>query len=276
MRGFRVAPFSLYIAPRALKLRGVTMSKRFENKLAIVTGAAGGMGLAFASRFAAEGAALILTDVDEKGLEQTASTLRGQGASCSTHRVDLAVESEIHQFAAQVGGRHPTVDVLINNAGLAYGEVAMEFEKLSQAKWLRFLSINTVAPLLLAQALRAPLAKAHGSVVNVSSMASYVPGTAYGVTKAALNAMTYAMAHSFGADGVRVNAIAPGVMETTASRANLPPGTYERIQSQQILKLAGTAEDIAALGAFLASDDARFITCEIVSCDAGNRLRGWR
>jgi 3-oxoacyl-[acyl-carrier protein] reductase len=252
------------------------MAKRFENKRVLITGAAGGMGSAFARRFAAEGASLILTDVDEKGLEQAAATLRTQGATCSTHRVDLAIETEIHELAAELTAQHGQLHVLVNNAGLAYGEVAHGFETLNQAKWLRFLSINTVAPLLLAQALRAPLAKARGAVVNISSMASYVPATAYGVTKAALNAMTFGMANVFGAEGIRVNAIAPGVMETPASRANLPPGTYERIQGQQVLKLDGTAEDIAALAAFLASDDARFITCEIISCDAGNRMRGWR
>jgi 3-oxoacyl-[acyl-carrier protein] reductase len=88
--------------------------------------------------------------------------------------------------------------------------------------------------------------------------------------------MTFGMAHAFGRDAIRVNAIAPGVMETPAAVANLPPGTYERVQSQQILNLHGTADDIAALAAFLASDEARFITCEVVSCDAGNRIRGWR
>lgn len=252
------------------------MHKRFEKKIVLITGAAGGMGAAFARRFAAEGASLILTDVEEQGLEQVAAALRAQGTSCSTHRIDLAIEGEIHGLAAELSSRHGQLDVLINNAGLAYGEVAHSFETLSQAKWLRFLSINTVAPLLLAQALRAPLAKARGAVVNVSSMASFVPGSAYGVTKAALNAMTYGMANAFGSDGIRVNAIAPGVMETPAAKANLPPGTYERVQSQQVLKLDGSADDIAALGAFLASDDARFITCEVVSCDAGNRMRGWR
>jgi 3-oxoacyl-[acyl-carrier protein] reductase len=252
------------------------MQKRFEEKLVLITGASGGMGQAFARRFAAEGAALVLSDVEEQGLEHAAATLRAQGASCSTYRADLAVEADIQGFAAEFSSRHRQLDVLINNAGLAYGEVAHLFETLSQEKWLRFLSVNTLAPLLLAQALRAPLGRARGAVVNVSSMASFVPGTAYGVTKAALNAMTFGMANAFGADGIRVNAIAPGVMDTPAARANLPPGTYERIQSQQALKLDGSAEDIAALGAFLASDDARFITSEVISCDAGNRMRGWR
>jgi 3-oxoacyl-[acyl-carrier protein] reductase len=243
------------------------------NKLVVITGAAGGMGQAFARHFAADGAALILTDVDAPGLERTAATL---DARCSTYRVDLGVESEIQRFAAQIAEQYERLDVLVNNAAIAYGEVAHAFETLNQAQWLRYLSINTVAPLLLAQALRAPLANAQGVVLNVSSMASYVPATAYGVTKAALNAMTHGMASAFGRDCIRVNAIAPGIMETPASRASLPPGTYERIQSQQLLQLNGTADDIAALGVFLASEAARFITSEIISCDGGNRLRGWR
>jgi 3-oxoacyl-[acyl-carrier protein] reductase len=96
------------------------------------------------------------------------------------------------------------------------------------------------------------------------------------VTKATLNAMTYGMAHAFGGDGIRVNAIAPGIMETPANKSGVSAETYARIQGMQMLKLHGTADDIAALAVFLASDDARFINCEIVSCDAGNRLRGWR
>jgi 3-oxoacyl-[acyl-carrier protein] reductase len=252
------------------------MATRYADRLVLITGAAGGMGRAFAQAFGAEGARLILTDIEPKGLEETAAIVRGKGTECSVHRLDLAVEREIQQFAEQIRSSHPKLDVLINNAGLAYGEVAHGFEGLSQQKWLHFFNVNTVSPLILGQALRPMLGAAHGVVINVSSMASYVPATAYGVTKAALNAMTFGMAQVFGADGIRVNAIAPGIMETPASRASLPPGTYERIQGQQVLKLHGTAEDIASLALFLASDDARFITCEIAHCDAGNRLRGWR
>ena len=252
------------------------MGKRFTDRLVLITGAAGGMGRAFAQAFAAEGAELVLTDVEQQGLDETASLVRAAGVECSAHRVNLAVERDISQFAEQIGNARPRLDVLINNAGLAYGEVARAFETLSQEKWLHYFNVNTVAPLLLAQALRPLLVNARGVVLNVSSMASYVPATAYGVTKAALNAMTYGMAQVFAADGIRVNAIAPGLMETPASRAQLSSETYDRIQGQQLLKLHGTAEDIAALGLFLASDEARFITCEIVHCDAGNRVRGWR
>ena len=252
------------------------MTERFNDRVVVITGAAGGMGQAFARAFAREGAMLVLTDIDETGLDATAASLRGDGAKCATHRVDLASDAGIAELGGKLLGEHPRIDVLINNAGLAYGEVATGFADLSQEKWLRFFAVNTIAPLRLAQALRPALAAARGNVVNITSMAGYLPGTAYGVTKAALNAMTFGMANSFGADGIRVNAIAPGIMETPASRDSLPPETYARVQGQQILKLHGTADDIAALALFLASDEARFITCEIVTCDAGNRLRGWR
>jgi NAD(P)-dependent dehydrogenase (short-subunit alcohol dehydrogenase family) len=252
------------------------MTKRFENRLVLITGAAGGMGQAFAKSFAAEGAALILTDVDETALKQFASELKAQGITCSSYVVDLAAAREVKDFTVQVCKRYPELDVLINNAGLAYGEIATGLVDISQEKWLIYLSVNTVAPLLLAQGLRTSLAAAKGVVLNISSMASYVPGTAYGVTKAALNAMTFAMAGAFGSDHIRVNAIAPGVMETEAVKSQMSAATHMRIQAQQMLNLNGTPDDIAKLALFLASDDARFITTETILCDAGNRIRGWR
>ena len=252
------------------------MSQRFTDRVVVVTGAAGGLGRAFAQGFAREGARLILVDVDLAGLEETARELAALGASVSLSRVDLAVEAEIKALGAQLCADHPRIDVLINNAGLAYGEIATGFEHLSQEKWLRFFAVNAVAPLLLAQALRPSLGAAKGVILNQSSMASNVPATAYGVTKATLNSMTFGMASAFAGEGIRVNAIEPGIMETAASRDSLSAEQYARIQGMQLLKLHGTADDIVNLGLFLASDEARFINCEIVSCDAGNRLRGWR
>lgn len=252
------------------------MAQRFMDRSVLVTGSAGGLGRAFALGFATEGANLILADMNAAGLEETADEVRALGQNCSTHLIDLSVEREIQEFATAVSQVHPRLDVLINNAGLAYGEIAFSFDTLSQAKWLHYFAVNTVAPLLLATALRAPLAAGPGVIINQSSMASYMPGTAYGVTKAALNAMTYGMARMFGKDGVRVNAIAPGLMETPANRAGIPPEHYAQIQGLQFLKLHGAADDIVSLGLFLASEDARFINCEIVHCDAGHPYRGWR
>jgi len=252
------------------------MASRFADRIVVITGAGGGLGSAMARGFAGEGAELVLTDVEEKGLERIAQELRGTGTVCSTHVLDLAVESQITSFAAEICERHPKVHVLINNAGLAYGEINHDIAAHSQRKWLYFFAVNSVAPLLLGLALQPALAAAKGVIINQSSMASYMPANAYGITKATLNSMTCAMAYKFGADGIRVNAIAPGIMETPASKGELTPETYARVQGMQLLKLHGTADDIVNLALFLASDDARFINSEIVHCDAGNQLRGWR
>ena len=252
------------------------MADRFTDKIVLVTGAAGGLGRGFALGFGREGAHLVLADVNVPGLEETAALLRDFGAQSSIHQVDLAVESDIEAFAADVRTLHPRIDVLINNAGLAYGEISTGFDGLGQKKWLHFLAVNMVAPLLLAEALRDRLAVGPGNIINQSSMASYMPATAYGITKSSLNAMSFGMAHSFGKQDIRVNSIAPGLMETPASKQGVAPENWARLQAMQVLKQPGGPDDIVNLGLFLASDDARFITNEIVHCDAGHPLRGYR
>jgi 3-oxoacyl-[acyl-carrier protein] reductase len=252
------------------------MTRRFNDRVVVITGGGGGLGRASALAFAKEGARLVLIDIDEPLMQQTAEQLRQAGASCSTHRLDLSIETDIKRVGAEICASYPQLHVLYNNAGLAYGEVSSGFLDLSMEKWLRFFAINSVAPLLLSRALQPSLAAAKGVILNQSSMASNMPGTAYGVTKSTLNSMTFGMAHAFAKDGIRVNAIEPGIMQTPASKAELTDQTYQRVQGMQLLKLHGTADDIANLAVFLASDEARFINCEVVSCDAGNALRGWR
>ena len=252
------------------------MDTGLKGKLVLVTGGAAGLGRAIALAFAEQGANLILVDINEQGLADASGEIRNLGVNCETHKLDLSVENDIKAFGAKICTDHDALDVLINNAGLAYGEIAQGFEHLSLEKWLSFLTINSIAPLILGQALRPALSRARGLIINQSSMAANVPATAYGVTKATLNSITFGMANQFGADGIRVNAVEPGIMETPANKAGLPDETYTRVQGMQLLPLHGTAEDIANLHVFLASKQGRFINNEIVLCDAGNRLRGWR
>lgn len=249
---------------------------KFSGKTVLVTGGAAGLGRAYALAFGAEGAHLILADINEAGMSETQMLVDAAGATAEWHRVDMADEAQINGFAATVMAAHERVDVLINNAGLHLGEIARGFFGLGQAKWQYFFAVNTIGPMLLAEALRPALARAQGLIINKSSMASYNPATAYGITKASLNVFTHAMATQFGADNIRCVAIAPGLMETPAAKGGVADDNWERLKGMQSVKRQGTAEDIANLGVFLASDEGSFINNQVILCDGGNAMRGFR
>jgi 3-oxoacyl-[acyl-carrier protein] reductase len=249
---------------------------KFSGKTIAVTGGAAGLGQAYALAFGREGGHLILADINEAGMVETKTLVEGVGGTAECHRVDMADEVQINAFAAAVLAGHDRLDVLINNAGLHMGEIARGFFGLGQAKWQYFFAVNTIGPMLLAEALRPALAKAQGLIINKSSMASYNPATAYGITKASLNVFTHAMAMQFGVDGIRCCAIAPGLMETPAAKQGVADDNWERLKAMQSVKRQGTAEDIANLGVFLASDEGSFINDEVILCDGGNQMRGFR
>jgi len=234
--------------------------KKFSDRLVVITGGAAGLGQTSALHFARDGADIVVLDIDEPGMRETAALVEELGSSCHCFAIDLADEAAIKNVGATLCEHFPRIDVLYNNAGIAYGEVTQMIDSIDQQAWLKYLSINTLAPLLLAKALQPSLANM----------------TIYGATKAALNQFTYGMANVFAKDGIRVNAIAPGIMETPAAKSGLSEETYQRVQSMQLSKVHGTAEDIANLAVFLASDEGRFINCEVLHCDAGHPLRAWR
>jgi len=252
------------------------MSGRFAGKTVLVTGGAAGLGRAYALKFGGEGAHLILVDINADGMAETSEMVAAVGGSAECHLCDMGDEAQIQALGAAVVAAHDTLDVLINNAGLHQGEIARGFFGLGQAKWQRFFAINTIGPLLLAEAVRPALAKAKGLIINKSSMASYQPQTAYGITKAALNVFTHAMACQFGADEIRCVGIAPGLMETPAAKDGVEEENWARLRSMQSVKRQGTAEDIANLGMFVASPEGSFINNQVLLCDGGHQLRGFR
>lgn len=249
----------------------------FTGKNVLVTGGAGGLGRAIGEAFAAEGAALVLVDIDGERLAATCKDLADQGHAVTAITADLSDEAAIRSVGAKLAEAHDRLDVLVNNAALAYGEIAHGFLGLGMEKWQRFFTINTIAPLLLAEAVKPQLAAAKGLIVNQCSMAAYVPGTAYGVTKAALAAMNFAMASHFAADEVRVVGIAPGLMATEANQQSLPPETHERLRAMQLApKRGGTPQDIANACVFAASEEGSFLNNTILNVDGGHQMRGWR
>jgi 3-oxoacyl-[acyl-carrier protein] reductase len=252
------------------------MAGKFAGKTILITGGAAGLGRAYALAFAREGGYLILSDINADGMAETKALVEAAGGTAEYHHCDMADEAQIKGLGAKIVAAHEKLDVLINNAGLHLGEIARGFFGLGQAKWQHFFAVNTIGPLLLAEALRPALAAAKGLIINKSSMASYQPQTAYGITKASLNIFTHAMAAQFGADEIRCVAIAPGLMETEAAKGGVEADNWERLKAMQMVKRQGTAEDIANLGVFLASDEGSFINNQVILCDGGNAMRGFR
>jgi 3-oxoacyl-[acyl-carrier protein] reductase len=252
------------------------MTGRFSGKTILVTGGAAGLGRAYALKFGALGAHLILADINAAGMEETKAQVEAVGGTAECHLCDMADEAQINALGAAVLAKHDKLDVLINNAGLHLGEIARGFFGLGQAKWQHFFAVNTIGPMLFAEALRPALARAKGLIINKSSMASYQPQTAYGITKASLNVFTHAMAAQFGADEIRCVAIAPGLMETPAAQGGVDADNWAKLKAMQSVKRQGTADDIANLGVFLASDEGSFINNQVLLCDGGNQLRGFR
>ncbi len=252
------------------------MTGKFAGKVVAITGGAAGLGRAYALAFGKAGAHIILADINAAGMDETKALVEMADGSAECHLVDMGNEADIQSFGTQVNSTHGTLDVLINNAGLHLGEIARGFFGLGMEKWQYFFAVNTIGPMLLAEALRPSLAAAKGLIINKSSMASYNPATAYGITKSALNSFTHAMATQFSADEVRCVAIAPGLMETEAAKGGVAEDNWKRLQAMQFVKRQGTAEDIANLGVFLASPEGSFINNQVLLCDGCNQMRGFR
>lgn len=242
---------------------------RLKNKTAIVTGAARGIGLACAKRFIAEGAKVVLADIDEHEGAAAAKTL---GDAAQFIRCNVGDAKEV---AALIAGTEKTfdgIDILVNNAGIVHGA---DFLEVSEADFERVLRVNLKGAFLVAQAVAKKMVarKKPGAIVNMASINSTVAiptQIPYSVSKGGLLQLTRAMAISLAPHGIRVNAIGPGsIMTDLLKSVGSDKEAKRRILSRTPLGRIGAPEEVASVAAFLASDDASYITGEIIYVDGG-------
>jgi len=244
------------------------VNSRFEGKVALVTGAASGIGRAVTLRLASEGAAVLAVDVDGEGLDETATRA---GAAVTHHRADLSDPRACAGAVDACMRTHGRLDVLGNVAGIARAE---HVQDVTVEQYRQMMAVNVDACFFLAQAAIPHLLETSGNIVNLASNAALM-GQAYTVvycmTKGAIVQLTRALALEFMKTPLRVNAIAPGGTDTPLSRNFKVPDDvdFDLMKPYIGYRPSGSADDVATLFAYLASDDARSVHGAIVSIDNG-------
>ena len=239
----------------------------FRGKVAFVTGAARGFGLAFCTALKDRGAKVVLADVDDAEARRQAEAL-GDGAMALN--CDVADEASVAAAVAKTIETFGGVDILINNAGLHSAKYNVPFETLGHAEIRRLMDVNIMGVINGSLACKATMAaRGGGAIINIASIASYSNTTPYGVSKLAVRGLTIAFAREFSDAKIRVNAIAPGLIGTATIRAELPELFDQFVNVNQLIHRAGAESDIVSAMLFLCSSQASFITGETLKVSGG-------
>ncbi|MEM5428514.1 glucose 1-dehydrogenase [Cupriavidus oxalaticus] len=251
-----------------------------NDKVVVITGAAGGIGKALCQRFCEEGARVVAVDVNADALEQLSSSLTQAGSSVTAVKVDItdhgAVKKAIDTVAEELGG----IDALVNNAGW---DMAAQFLETTPEFWSKVIAINLVGPLNLHHAVLPWMVKAkQGKIVNISSDAGRVGSSGesvYSACKGGVIAFSKTIARECARNNINVNVVCPGPTDTALLQSFLGEGEYgqkiyEGLKRAIPLKRLGQPADIPGIVSFLASDDANFITGQVISVSGGLTMHG--
>jgi NAD(P)-dependent dehydrogenase (short-subunit alcohol dehydrogenase family) len=245
---------------------------RFTERVAIVTGAGSGLGRATAMRLAGEGAATACLDVALAGVEQTAADIRTAGGTARAYQVDVADPQSVRETVGRAVHDLGRPSVLVNCAGI--GKFANAHD-MPFADWSRIIAVNLTGTFLMAQAVLPHMLEGGGNIVNIASNAGLMGqpySAAYCASKGGVVNLTRALAEEYLRRGVRVNCVAPGGMATPLQQAfrQLPEGADPTLLAKLRTPLGtATPDEVAALVAFVASDEGRYMTGAIVSIDGG-------
>jgi NAD(P)-dependent dehydrogenase (short-subunit alcohol dehydrogenase family) len=245
--------------------------RRLEGLIALVTGAASGIGHAIAELYAAEGAHVYVTDIDAAAAERAAGEIVGSGGAATALEADVSKREEIAAMFRAVAGAHGRLDVLVNNAGL---NVRSDFRHLADADWQKIREVNLDAVVLIARDGFALLrASGRGSLINIASVLAHRglrQLTAYSTTKGAIVALTRGLAVEYAPHNIRVNALSPGFVETAlTARALRNPGIRRALIEATPLRRFGLPAEIAKAALFLGSEESSYITGADLAVDGG-------
>jgi NAD(P)-dependent dehydrogenase (short-subunit alcohol dehydrogenase family) len=247
---------------------------KLEGKVAIVTGAASGMGKEIAKLFAKEGAKVVVSDVQEAGQNAVVKEITENGGTAIGVKANVAVEADVQNLVDQTVKAFGTLDILVNNAGIM--DNFMPAAEVTDELWDRVFSVNTTGVMRATRkALPIFLEKKRGVIINIASIGGLFgsrAGAAYTASKHAVIGFTKNVAFQYAKEGIRCNAIAPGAVETNiGTTINAPSkfGMDRAMSGANINPRQGKPEEIAAVALFLASDDSSFVNGAVITADAG-------
>ncbi|MGW0020629.1 SDR family oxidoreductase [Rhodococcus sp. NPDC003382] len=246
---------------------------RFTDRTAIVTGGAQGIGEAYARALATEGANVVVADLNAEAGEQVAKQIVADGGSAVFLPVDVADPDSATELAARTVETYGGIDHLVNNAAI-YG--GMKLDLLLTVPWdyyKKFMSVNLDGALNVTRAVWPHMRKKGGSIVNQSSTAAWLYSGFYGLAKVGVNGLTQQLAVELGGNNIRINAIAPGPIDTEATRTVTPGNMVADMVGRLPLKRMGTPEDLVGMCLFLLSDEAGWVTGQIFNVDGGQVIR---
>jgi len=242
---------------------------RLKNKVAIVTGAAQGIGLATALKFAREGAVVVVCDIRAEAVEAAVAACRADGGRAEGFPLDVTDRAAVDAVVAAVKDRHGRIDVLVNNAGITKDA---RLQKMTMAQFDAVIDVNLRGVFHCAQAVADTMvAQGSGVILNASSVVGIYGNfgqTNYAATKFGVIGFTKTWSRELGPKGVRVNAVAPGFIETPIL-STIPDKVLEQMREDVPLRRLGRPEEIAAAYAFLASDEASYVNGAVLEVSGG-------
>ena len=245
--------------------------KLLDQKLALVTGASGGLGSAIALGFARQGARVIVADLNQSGAESVAQEIRDLGGAAWAETVDVTNRSAVRSWADDLQTRMGPIDILVNNAGIS-GRARFDAPQSAEV-WDRIISVNLEGVFNVTHAFVEQLKATRGSIISLSSIVAFVSGSstaAYIASKGAVRSLTQALARDLAPHGVRVNAVAPGFMLTEMVKPQLATqGGTDWFMKRAPMGRGGEPDEIVGPIVFLASELASYVTGVVLPVDGG-------